>query len=99
GAAMPGQRRRSSRGPLPDLRGGALDGAQDAGMRAAAADVVVERQGDLPARRRWVHVEQRLSGDQDAGQAIAALPGLLVEKGLLQRMRPLGRAEPLDRKD
>src|SRR5436309_557381 len=50
-------------------------------------------------RRRRVTVEQRLGRDQDAGQAIAALAGLLVEKGLLQRVRPLLRAEPLDRQD
>src|SRR5580704_3821376 len=68
-------------------------------MRAAAADVVVERQGDLMARRRRVSVEQGLGGDQDAGQAIAALSGLLVEKRLLQRVRPVRRAEPLDRQD
>ncbi len=66
-------------------------------MRAAAADIVVEGQRDLAARRRRVAVEERLGGDEDAGQAIAALARLLVEKGLLQRMRPLRGAEPLDR--
>ena len=82
------------------MRGGRLlDRAQDAVVRAAAADIVVERLRDLGARRRRVPVEQRLGGDQDAGQAIAALAGLLVEKGLLQRVRPVGAAEPLDRRD
>ena len=38
-------------------------------------------------RRRRVAVEQCLGRDQDAGQAIAALARLLVEKGLLQRVR------------
>src|ERR1700691_717041 len=65
-------------------------------MAAAAADIVVERRGDLAARRRGVLVEQRLRRDEDARQAIAALPGLLVEKRRLQRMRALGRAEALD---
>ena len=68
-------------------------------MAAAAADVVVKCPGDFGARRRRVMVEQRLGRDQDAGQAIAALAGLLVEKGLLQRVRPLWRAESLDGDD
>ena len=34
-----------------------------------------------------VVVEQRLGRNQDAGEAITALAGLLVEKGLLQRVR------------
>ena len=83
--------------PSRTYGGGAFDGAQDADVAAAAADVVVERVGDLVPRRRRVMVEQRLGRDQDAGQAIAALAGLLVEKGLLQRVRPLRRAEPFDR--
>src|SRR5947207_7570295 len=68
-------------------------------MRAATADIVVERHGDLAPRRCRVTVEQRLGRNQDAGKAIAALPGLLVEKGLLQRVRVLRRAEALDRQD
>src|SRR5712671_7672004 len=88
---------RSSGGSFTHLRGCRLDRAQDTVMRTAPADVVVERQRDLTARRRRVAVEERLGGDEDAGQAIAALARLLVEKGLLQRMRPLRGAEPLDR--
>ena len=68
-------------------------------MAAAAADIVVERVGDLFPRRRRVMVEQCLGCDQDAGQAIAALAGLLVDKGLLQRMRPVRRAQAFDRHD
>jgi hypothetical protein len=44
-------------------------------------------------------VEQRLGRDQDAGEAIAALAGLLVEKGPLQRVRLLRRPQPLDGED
>src|ERR1700739_484863 len=44
-------------------------------------------------------VEQSLGGDQDAGQAVAALAGLLVDKGSLQRMRPVRRAQALDCND
>ena len=75
---------------------GALDGADDALMGAAAAEMPVERVDDLGARRLGVAVEQRLGGHDDAGQAVAALAGLLVEEGLLQRMQLVRRAEPLD---
>ena len=44
-------------------------------------------------------LEQCLGRDQDAGEAIAALARLLVDKGLLQRMRPVRRAYALDRHD
>src|SRR5438132_6506993 len=90
---------RSSGTSFAQQTGGAFDGAQDADMAAAAADVVVECGGDLASRRRWIAVEQSLGRDQDAGKAIAALPGLLVEKSLLQRMGPLRRAQSLDRHD
>ena len=68
-------------------------------MRAAAAEIAVERLGDLAPRRRGIAVEQRLRGDEDAREAVAALAGLLVDERLLQRMRLLGRAEPFDRRD
>src|SRR5438046_9275346 len=53
----------------------------------------------LPERARgcWRRGPRALLGAEDAGQAIAALARLLVEKGLLQRMRSLRGAEPLDR--
>src|SRR3984893_8438039 len=90
---------RSSRGSFTQPTGGAFDGAQDADMAAAAADIVVERLGDLFSRRRRVAVEQRLGRDQNAGQAVAPLPRLLIDKGLLQRMRTVRRAQALDRHD
>ena len=43
--------------------------------------------------------EQRGGGDQNAGDAVAALHGLLGDEGPLQRMRPLRRAETFDRRD
>src|SRR5690348_2658182 len=90
---------RSSRSSLAQQTGGAFDGAQDADVGPATADVVVERLSDLFPRWRRVIVEQCFGGDQDAGQAVPALAGLLVDKGLLQRMRPLRRAEAFDRYD
>src|ERR1700755_2373387 len=65
-------------------------------MRAAAADVAVERFRDLGARGFRIAVEQRFGRDDDAGEAIAALPGLLVEESLLQNVRTLGAAEAFD---
>ena len=86
--------------PAARIRSAATrDSAQDAGMAAAAANIVVERLGDLTPRRREVVIEQRLRRDQDAGQTIAALARLLVEKGLLQGMRAVGRTQPFDRQD
>ena len=43
-----------------------------------------------------LRVEQRRRRDQDAGQAIAALAGLLVEERLLQRMQRRRCDKPLD---
>src|SRR5271169_6991165 len=96
---MPAMSECSSGASFAHSGGGAFDGSQDADVAAAAADVVVERLGGLSPRRRRVSVEQCLGRDQDAGQAIAALAGLLIEKGLLQRVRPVGRAEALYRGD
>jgi len=81
---------------FPHLRRSLFHRFQDAVMAAAAAEIVVERLRDLGPCRRRIAVEQRLGRDQDAGQAIAALPGLQVEEGLLQRMWPGCAAEPLD---
>jgi hypothetical protein len=52
-------------------------------MRTAAANVAVERRRDLGSRGRGVAIEQCLCRDQYAGEAIAALAGLFVDKGLL----------------
>src|ERR1043166_7771074 len=59
----------------------------------------VERSRDL--RARWIAIasEQRLGGHQDAREAIAALPCLLVQKGLLQRMQPRAVRKAFDGRD
>ena len=46
---------------------------------------------------RAVALQQRRRADEDAREAIAALPRLLRQEGGLQRMRRLGRAQPLHR--
>lgn len=68
-------------------------------MRAAAAQIVIERTSNLVARRCRIAVEQRLGRDQDAAETIAALARLLLKKGLLQRMRLVRRAKAFDGRD
>src|SRR5262245_65759400 len=68
-------------------------------MRTASADIAIERLRNFHARRLRILVQQGLRRDQDAGEAISALAGLLVEKGLLQRMRASGIAKAFDRDD
>src|SRR5579863_10586886 len=58
--------------------------------------MVVERGGDLGTARAGVAVEQCLRLDDDAGQAVAALAGLLVEERKLERMWFGGSAEAFD---
>ena len=65
-------------------------------MRAAAAQMLVQRGDDLPARRGWVAVEQGLRRHQNPGQAVAALAGLLFHEGDLQGVVA---AQTLDRGD
>ena len=55
----------------------------------------VERGDDVGAAWLSVVLEQRRGRDQDAGQAIAALAGLLVEQRLLQRMHAAIAGKPL----
>src|SRR5262249_42732944 len=45
------------------------------------------RGNDFLASRLWIFREQCRGRDQDAGQAVAALSGLLVQERLLQRMQ------------
>src|SRR5688572_10152308 len=63
--------------------------AEDAGQRAI--DVVVGR-----GRRA---VDERLGAQDDAAQAETALRGLFVDERLLDRMQPVERAEPVERRD
>src|SRR5262252_7685761 len=75
---------------------GARDRPHDAIVHAAAAEMAVERRGDLAAGRARIVREQRGRGNQYARKAIAALAGLLVEERLLQRRERASGREPLD---
>src|SRR3546814_21148732 len=82
----------------PDLLCGALDGAHDPEMRSAAAEITLQRLLDVAVARIGVFVEQRLRGHDHAVDAVAALRGLLVDEGLLARVRLVDRAEPFERR-
>src|SRR3954453_10748533 len=78
------------------LRGRALDRLDDAVVRAAAAQVAVQRGANLALGGARILPQQRGGADQDAGNALAALHRLLGNESGLQRMRPLRAAEALD---
>src|SRR5262245_33171380 len=73
--------------PLADHLGGASYRAQDAIVGAAPAQMYVQLGTDLGLRRRRIAGEQCRRAHDDAGQAVAALARLLLDEGLLQRMR------------
>lgn len=56
-------------------------------MGAAATEIAVERQGDRLAVGTRFGIEKRLGRHQDAGEAVAALPGLMVDESGDERMR------------
>src|ERR1700722_628579 len=77
------------------LLGGALDGAEDARIGAAAADIAIHVANDVVAARILVGRKQRRGLHDLAGLAVAALRHLQIEPGLLQRMVAIGR-QPFD---
>ena len=82
---------------LPAIGAGrALHRADDAVVDAAAAEMRIERGDDVGAARLRIASQQRRRRDQDAGEAIAALAGLLVEERLLQRMQRAVARQPFD---
>src|SRR5215211_1766412 len=89
--------------PLAHRFAGASYRPQDAVVGAAAAEMDVQLGTDLGLRRRRIAGEQRRGAHDDAGQAVAALARLLIDKGLLERMCPRlaaqGFAQALDRGD
>src|SRR5262245_13456823 len=78
---------------------GAQHGADDAIVRAASAEIAVERCFHLVTGRRRVLPQQRRRAHQDTGDTIAALHGLLGDEGPLQWMRPSGTSQSLKRQD
>src|SRR5579885_127883 len=77
----------------------ALDRVQDARMRAASAQVFIERRRELFARGLMVAFDQLGGLHDDSRQAIAALPRLAVDDRALKGMHPAGGCEPFDGRD
>ena len=76
-----------------------VDRPADALMGAAATQIPVESLVDLLVSGIADLVEQPLSGDHQASGAVPTLGGLLVDKGFLQRVKAIGRAQTLDGDD
>src|SRR5688500_2990982 len=74
--------------PLGHHFRGALHRLDDAHVRAAAAQIVGERLPDLGVARALVLREQVGGLHDHAVDAVAALHRLLLDEGLLQRVRP-----------
>src|SRR3984957_1242325 len=73
------------------LLGGALDGAEDARIGAAAADIAIHVANDVVAAPVLVRGQERRGVHDLARLAVAALRHLQIEPGLLQRMVAIGR--------
>src|SRR5262245_39994288 len=87
-------------GPLSHQRRGALDGRDDALVRAASAQVRLERLANLGiGRARAPRGEERSGLHHHPVDAISALGGLLLGERALHRMRVLRRAQPFERDD
>src|SRR3954469_18977021 len=77
------------------MRGG-LDGVEDAGVRAAAAEVVLQPGGDRLAGGRRIVVEEGGGGEDHPRRAVAALEAAMLHEGLLDRMQGAVARQPLD---
>src|SRR6186997_2003990 len=74
-----------------------LDGAHDAGMGAAAAKILGKRIFDVGFGRLLVLGEESCRLHDHSIDAVAALRGLLVDKGLLHPVRLVRRAKAFQR--
>src|SRR4051794_24109352 len=83
--------------PSTHHRGGALDRAQDAHVRAAPAFQAFERLLDLGFARLLLLGEESSRRHDPPVDAVAALRHLLLDISGLQRVRLFRRAEPRER--
>src|SRR5262245_58333118 len=77
----------------------AADGPEHPRIAEAAAEHIRERLLNLLVGGARVLVEEGCGGEHHAAQAKAALRGLLVDEGLLDRMWLLSCAESFERRD
>ena len=76
-----------------------VDRAQHPRVREAPAQHARQRLPDLRLGRLRILIQERLGRQDDAAQAEPALRRLLVDERLLERVRLLGRAEAVERRD
>src|SRR5215813_6943440 len=84
---------------LPACLRGLLDRFTNAHIGAAATDIAGHRRVDVGIAGMRVAREQRRSGHDLAGLAVAALHDLAIEPGLLDPGARRGRADRFDRRD
>ena len=68
-------------------------------MRATAAEIGFKRRSNFAIARLRVDLQQRMRSHHHAGDAIAALCRLLLDKRTLQRTRLRSSSEPLEGHD
>src|SRR5215831_957761 len=66
------------------------------GMRMAAADDAIQRPDDFVMRRSRVLIDECLPVQHRAADAEAALDGLFIDEGFLNRVQVCGGAQALD---
>jgi hypothetical protein len=66
--------------------GGLLNGGDDSGMRAAAADISLQGLYNFRLARIGIFLQQRDAADDHSGSAVGALKRALIEKSLLNGM-------------
>src|SRR6266850_5239636 len=76
-----------------------FDGGGDTLVGSATTDVAIHGTHDLMVRRLRVFSQQREGGENHAGCAEAALHGVVLQKGLLERMQAPVLFETLDGDD
>ena len=107
GTARPGQRLRgfaaggfrAQPAGLPEQDRGPPDRAGDPRVTAAPADGGLEGLGDGSPVRTGIGGQQRGGPQRHGGGAVPALEGVLFGQGLLDRMQPPPRGQPLDGRD
>src|SRR5262249_1238821 len=75
-----------------------LDGAQDAHVGAATTEMSGEFSADLAVTGLRIPLQQGLRPHHDAGNAVAALRGLLLDEGALDCRRLRRRAQAFERR-
>jgi hypothetical protein len=67
--------------------GGLLDGSDDFGMSAAAADIPLQGLHDFGFAGMGIFLQERNAADDHSRSAVSALKCTLIEESLLHRMK------------